>query len=52
MDHAIPYFRPAAEPFQHLFAPDDEALKRHGALRRVTENSGYPCRVSLTGIRP
>lgn len=37
-----------AEPFQHLFALDDAALKRHGAVRRVAENSGYPCRVSLT----
>ena len=40
-----------AEPFQHLFALDDEALKRHGALRRVAENSGYPCRVSLTDAK-
>ena len=37
-----------AEPFQHLFGLDDAALKRHGAVRRVAENSGYPCRVSLT----
>ena len=40
-----------AEPFQHLFALDDEALKRHGAVRRVAENSGYPCRVSLTDAK-
>ncbi len=37
-----------AEPFQHLFALSDEELKRHGAVRRVAENSGYPCRISLT----
>lgn len=40
-----------AEPFQHLFALDDAALKRHGAVRRVAENSGYPCRVSLTDAK-
>jgi hypothetical protein len=37
-----------AEPFQHLFALSDQELKRHSAVRRVAENSGYPCRVSLT----
>ncbi len=37
-----------AETFQYLFALGDEALKRHGARRRVAETSGYPCRVSLT----
>ena len=37
-----------AEPFQHLFALSDAELKREGAVRRVAENSGYPCRVSLT----
>jgi hypothetical protein len=37
-----------AEPFQHLFALSDDELKRHGAVRRVAENSGYPCRISLT----
>ena len=40
-----------AEPFQHLFALDDAALKRHSAVRRVAENSGYPCRVSLTDAK-
>ena len=40
-----------AEPFRHLFALSDEDLKRHGALRRVAENSGYPCRVSLTDAK-
>jgi hypothetical protein len=38
----------SAEPFRHLFALSDAELKRHGAVRRVAENSGYPCRVSLT----
>lgn len=37
-----------AEPFQHLFALSDAELKRHGAVRRIAENSGYPCRISLT----
>lgn len=41
-----------AEPFQHLFALSDEELKRHNALRRVAEDGGYPCRVSLTDARP
>jgi hypothetical protein len=40
-----------AEPFQHLFALDDEALKRHGAVRRTAEDSGYPCRISLTDAK-
>ena len=40
-----------AEPFQHLFALSDAELKRHGAVRRVAENSGYPCRVSLTDAK-
>jgi len=40
-----------AEPFQHLFTLDDAALKQHGAVRRVAENSGYPCRVSLTDAK-
>jgi hypothetical protein len=37
-----------AEPFQHLFALGDDELRRHGAVRRVAEDSGYPCRISLT----
>jgi hypothetical protein len=40
-----------AEPFRHLFALSDAALKRHGAVRRVAENSGYPCRISLTDAK-
>lgn len=40
-----------AEPFRHLFTLGDEELKRHGAVRRVAGNSGYPCRVSLTDAK-
>jgi hypothetical protein len=40
-----------AEPFQHLFALDEAALKRHGAVRRIAEDSGYPCRISLTDAK-
>jgi hypothetical protein len=41
-----------AEPFQSLFAMSDAELKRHGAVRRIAEDSGYPCRISLTDARP
>ena len=41
-----------AESFQHLFALSDAELKRQGALRRVAEDGGYPCRVSLTDATP
>jgi hypothetical protein len=40
-----------AEPFQHLFALDDDALRRQGAIRRVAEDGGYPCRISLTDAK-
>jgi hypothetical protein len=40
-----------AEPFQHLFALSDEELQRQGAVRRIAEDSGYPCRVSLTDAK-
>ncbi|HEY3149077.1 MAG TPA: DUF1203 domain-containing protein [Dongiaceae bacterium] len=40
-----------AEPFQPLFAMSDAELKRHGAVRRVAEGSGYPCRISLTDAK-
>jgi hypothetical protein len=37
-----------AAPFAPLFELSDQALARHGAQRRIaTENSGYPCRISL-----
>lgn len=41
-----------AEPFQHLFALSDEELRRHGAVRRIAADSGYPCRISLTDAAP
>lgn len=37
-----------AEPFQHLFAMSDAELARHGAVRKIAADSGYPCRISLT----
>lgn len=40
-----------AEPFQHLFALGDAELQRQSAVRRVAENSGYPCRISLTDAK-
>ena len=40
-----------AEPFQHLFALGDAELQRQGAIRRVAEDSGYPCRISLTDAK-
>jgi Protein of unknown function (DUF1203) len=40
-----------AEPFQHLFALSDAELQRQGAVRRVAENGGYPCRISLTDAK-
>ena len=40
-----------AELFQHLFAMSDAELRRHGAVRRVVEDSGYPCRISLTDAK-
>jgi hypothetical protein len=41
-----------AEALLHLVGLSDMQLKLHGAVRRVAENSGYPCRVSLTDSRP
>lgn len=41
-----------AEPFRHLFAMSDEELQRHGAVRRVATDGGYPCRISLTDATP
>ena len=35
-------------PFAPLFALSDQALAQHGAHRVIaTENTGYPCRISL-----
>jgi hypothetical protein len=36
------------ETFQHLFAMSDAELARHGAVRKIAADSGYPCRISLT----
>ncbi len=41
-----------AENFSHLFALGDAELKRHGAVRRVADGPGYPCRISLTDAAP
>jgi len=40
-----------AEPFAHLFALSDEALKQRGAVRRIADGP-RPCRVSLTDAEP
>src|SRR5262245_5969146 len=40
-----------AEPFQHLFALSEDDLRRQGAVRRIAEDSGYPCRISLTDAK-
>ena len=40
-----------AEPFTHLFALSDEALKQRGAVRRIADVP-RPCRVSLTDAEP
>ena len=37
-----------AAAFEHLFAMSDAELARHGALRKVADTDGYPCRISLT----
>ena len=40
-----------AERFTHLFALSDEALKEHGAVRRIADGP-RPCRISLTDAKP
>jgi len=37
-----------AEPFAPLFAMPDWALEKQGAVRRIADKAGYPCRASLT----
>ena len=37
-----------AETFAPLFDMPDWALEKHGAVRRVADKAGYPCRISLT----
>ena len=41
----------AAEQFAQLFALSDEALKAHGAVRRIADGP-RPCRISLTDAEP
>jgi Protein of unknown function (DUF1203) len=41
-----------AEQFAPLFALSDEALRQHGAVRRIADREGYPCRISLTDATP
>ena len=37
--------------FTHLFGKDDETLRQYGAVRRrVDENPGFPCRISLRDL--
>ena len=33
-----------AQPFEPLFAMPDWALEKHGAVRRIADKAGYPCR--------
>lgn len=37
-----------AETFAPLFALSNEELNARGAVRRIADRAGYPCRVSLT----
>ena len=40
-----------AEPFAPLFDMPDWALEKHGAVRRIADKAGYPCRISLTDAK-
>jgi hypothetical protein len=40
-----------AEPFVPLFAMPDWALEKRGAVRRIADRAGYPCRISLTDAK-
>jgi hypothetical protein len=40
-----------AEPFAPLFAMPDWALEKQGAVRRIADKAGYPCRISLTDAK-
>ena len=37
-----------AEAFAPLFDMPDWALEKQGAVRRIADKAGYPCRISLT----
>jgi hypothetical protein len=41
-----------AERFADLFTLSDEELAARGAVRRIVDRTGYPCRVSLTDAEP
>jgi hypothetical protein len=41
-----------AERFADLFTLSDEELAARGAVRRIADRAGYPCRVSLTDAEP
>jgi hypothetical protein len=41
-----------AENFAPLFDLSDEELAARGAVRRIADGNGYPCRVSLTDAEP
>ncbi|HUK06757.1 MAG TPA: DUF1203 domain-containing protein [Stellaceae bacterium] len=42
----------SAEDFAPLFHLSDEELAARGAVRRIADRGGYPCRVSLTDAQP
>jgi Protein of unknown function (DUF1203) len=52
MDFRILGLKP--ESFAPLFALSAEALRAHGAVRRIADARlpGYPCRISLTDAEP
>jgi hypothetical protein len=41
-----------AETFAGLFSLSDAELAARGAVRRIADGEGYPCRVSLTDAAP
>jgi hypothetical protein len=40
------------EPFRPLFSMSDPELAARGAVRKITDDYGYPCRISLTDAEP
>ncbi len=41
-----------AETFAGLFSLSDRELAARGAVRRIADGEGYPCRISLTDAEP
>ncbi len=41
-----------AETFACLFSLSDRELAARGAVRRIADGEGYPCRISLTDAEP